>query len=88
MEVLTYKGRTLIISGIQDIIDTLILDSETSALGELLKRYHERYIAEASEHDLEIDELEKEKSGLNDEIIDLENEISDLKNRIEKLEAA
>ena len=88
MEVLTYKGRTLIISGIQDIIDTLILDSETSELGELLKRHHERYIAEASEHDLEIDELEKEKSGLNDEIIDLENEISDLKNRIEKLEAA
>ena len=88
MEVLTYKGRTLIISGIQDIIDTLILDSETSELGELLKRYHERYIAEASEHDLEINELEKEKSGLNDEIIDLENEISDLKNRIEKLEAA
>ena len=88
MEVLTYKGRTLIVSGIQDIIDTLILDSETSELGELLKRYHERYIAEASEHDLEIDELEKEKSGLNDEIIDLENEISDLKNRIEKLEAA
>ena len=88
MEVLTYKGRTLIVSGIQDIIDTLILDSETSELGELLKRYHERYIAEASEHDLEINELEKEKSGLNDEIIDLENEISDLKNRIEKLEAA
>lgn len=88
MEVLTYKGKTLIVSGIQDIIDTLILDSETSELGELLKRYHERYIAEASEHDLEIDELEKEKSGLNDEIIDLENEISDLKNRIEKLEAA
>ena len=88
MEVLTYKGRTLIVSGIQDIIDTLILDSETSELGELLKRYHERYIAEASEHDLEIDELEKEKTGLNDEIIDLENEISDLKNRIEKLEAA
>ena len=87
MEVLTYKGKTLIVSGIQDIIDTLILDSETSELGELLKRYHERYIAEASEHDLEIDELEKEKSGLNDEIIDLENEISDLKNRIEKLEA-
>ena len=88
MEVLTYKGRTLIVSGIQDIIDTLILDSETSELGELLKRYHERYIAEANEHDLEIDELEKEKTGLNDEIIDLENEISDLKNRIEKLEAA
>ena len=88
MEVLTYKGRTLIISGIQDIIDTLILDSETSELGELLKRYHERYIAEASEHDLEIDELEKEKTGLNDEIVDLENEISNLKNRIEKLEAA
>lgn len=88
MEVLTYKGKTLIVSGIQDIIDTLILDSETSELGELLKRYHERYIAEASEHDLEIDELEKEKSGLNDEITDLENEISDLKNRIEKLEAA
>ena len=88
MEVLTYKGKTLIVSGIQDIIDTLILDSETSELGELLKRYHERYIAQANEHDLEIDELEKEKTGLNDEIIDLENEISDLKNRIEKLEAA
>ena len=88
MEVLTYKGRTLIISGIQDIIDTLILDSETSELGELLKKYHEGFVAEASELDLEIDELEKEKTGLNDEIIDLENEISDLKNRIEKLEAA
>ena len=88
MDVVSYKGKTLIVSGIQDIIDTLILDSETSELGELIKRYHERYIAEASEHDLEIDELEKEKSGLNDEITDLENEISDLKNRIEKLEAA
>ena len=88
MEVLTYKGRTLIISGIQDIIDTLILDSETSELGELLKKYYEGFISEASELDLEIDELEKEKTGLNDETTDLENEISDLKNRIEKLEAA
>lgn len=88
MEVLTYKGRTLIISGIQDIIDTLILDSETSELGELLKKYHEGFIAEASEHDLEIDELEKEKSGLNDEITDLENEISELKSKIAKLKAA
>ena len=87
MDVVSYKGKTLIVSGIQDIIDTLILDSETSELGELLKKYHEGFIAEASEHDLEIDELEKEKSDLNDEIIDLENEISDLKNRIEKLEA-
>ena len=88
MEILTYKGRTLIISGIQDIIDTLILDSETSELGELLKKYHEGFIAEASEHDLEIDELEKEKSGLNDEITDLENEISELKSKIAKLKAA
>ena len=88
MEVLTYKGRTLIISGIQDIIDTLILDSETSELGELLKKYHEGFIAKASEHDLEIDELEKEKSDLNDEITDLENEISELKNKIAKLKAA
>ena len=88
MEVLTYKGRTLIISGIQDIIDTLILDSETSELGELLKKYHEGFIAEATEHDLEIDELEKEKSDLNDEITDLENEISELKNKIAKLKAA
>ena len=88
MEILTYKGRTLIISGIQDIIDTLILDSETSELGELLKKYHEGFIAEASEHDLEIDELEKEKSDLNDEITDLENEISELKNKIAKLKAA
>ena len=88
MEVLTYKGRTLIVSGIQDIIDTLILDSETSELGELLKKYHEGFIAEASEHDLEIDELEKEKSDLNDEITDLENEISELKNKIAKLKAA
>ena len=88
MEVLTYKGRTLIISGIQDIIDTLILDSETSELGELLKKYREGFIAEASEHDLEIDELEKEKSGLNDEITDLENEISELKSKIAKLKAA
>ena len=87
MEILTYKGRTLIISGIQDIIDTLILDSETSELGELLKKYHEGFIAEASEHDLEIDELEKEKSDLNDEITDLENEISELKNKIAKLKA-
>ena len=45
MEVLTYKGRTLIISGIQDIIDTLILDSETSELVELLKKYHDGFIA-------------------------------------------
>ena len=88
MEVLTYKGRTLIISGIQDIIDTLILDSETSELGELLKKYYEGFIAEANEHDLEIDELEKEKSGLNDEITDLENEISELKSKIAKLKAA
>lgn len=88
MEVLTYKGRTLIISGIQDIIDTLILDSETSELGELLKKYHEGFVAEATEHDLEIDELEKEKSDLNDEITDLENEISELKNKIAKLKAA
>ena len=88
MEVLTQKGRTLIISGIQDIIDTLILDSETSELGELLKKYHEGFVAEATEHDLEIDELEKEKSDLNDEITDLENEISELKNKIAKLKAA
>ena len=88
MDVVSYKGKTLIVSGIQDIIDTLILDSKTSELGELLKRYHERYIAEASEHDLEIDELEKEKSGLNDEITDLENEISELKSKIAKLKAA
>ena len=88
MEVLTYKGRTLIVSGIQDIIDTLILDSETSELGELLKKYHEGFIAEATEHDLEIDELEKEKSDLNDEITDLENEISELNNKIAKLKAA
>ena len=88
MEVLTYKGRTLIVSGIQDIIDTLILDSETSELGELLKKYHEGFIAEASGHDLEIDELEKEKSGLNDEITDLENEILELKSKIAKLKAA
>ena len=88
MEVLTYKGKTLIVSGIQDIIDTLILDRETSELGELLKRYHERYIAQANEHDLEIDELEKEKSGLNDEITDLENELSELKSKIAKLKAA
>lgn len=88
MEVITYKGRTLIISGIQDIIDTLIFDSETSELGELLKTYHEGFIAEASEHGLEIEELEKEKSGLNDEITDLENEISELKSKIAKLKAA
>lgn len=88
MEVITYKGRTLIISGIQDIIDTLILDSETSELGELLKQYNDGFAAEASEHDLEIDELEKEKSGLNDEITDLENEISELKSKIAKLKAA
>ena len=88
MEILTYKGRTLIISGIQDIIDTLILDSETSELGELLKKYHEGFVAEATEHDLEIDELEKEKSDLNDEITDLENEISELKSKIAKLKAA
>ena len=81
MEVLTSKGRTLIISGIQDIIDTLILDSETSELGELLKKYYEGFISEASELDLEIDELEKEKTGLNDEI-------SELKSKIAKLKAA
>lgn len=88
MDVVSYKGKTLIVSGIQDIIDTLLLDSEISELGELLKRYHERYIAEASEHGLEIEELEKEKSGLNDEITDLENEISELKSKIAKLKAA
>ena len=82
MEVLTYKGRTLIISGIQDIIDTLILDSETSELGELLKRYHERYIAEASEHDLEIDELEKEVQTLKTENNALKNQISEMQDVI------
>ena len=88
MDVVSYKGKTLIVSGIQDIIDTLILDSETSELGELLKKYYEGFISEASELDLEIDELEKEKSGLNDEITDLENEISELKSKIAKLKAA
>ena len=88
MDVVSYKGKTLIVSGIQDIVDTLIFDSETSELGELLRKYHKKLLDHISGYDSEIEALEQENSDLEDEITDLENEISDLESKIEKLEAA
>ena len=88
MDVVSYKGKTLIVSGIQDIVDTLIFDSETSELGELLRNYHKKLLDHISGYDSEIEALEQENSDLEDEITDLENEISDLESNIEKLEAA
>lgn len=88
MDVVTFKGRTLIVAGIRDIVDALIEDKETAELGELLRTYHKKFLAEISGHDAEVEALAEENSNLEDEITDLENEIANLENRIEELEAA
>ena len=88
MDVITYKGKSIIVSGVMDIVDVLIEDRETADLGELLRDYHKSYMAEISGHDDEIEDLARENDSLSDEIFDLENKIMELKTKIKELEAA